>query len=335
MFQIRLATPDDMKVILELFNEASAWLRRKNTDQWSRPWPDEPERDARVLRGLLACRTWLVEDRGTPVATITCRPEGYGLLWSEKERAEPAAYVSRLIVARDYAGEKIGEKLIDWAAARARREWGAESVRIDVWTTNEDLHRYYEERGFKFLNVRIRFLDAGKTKKYPSAALFSKPIKDAEASDGPLFWEIPAIPGPVAREIMGPDSSLWGEVAPWPGQIGRGWKLYRFFPPASRPGEPIDTSRHAPSGNHDSRVALEIAGRWTPAWRTARCEPERRWRRYQAAGSINPTGTPQVRHRTLLTRLSLLITISYMCLSAILSLSSRYPSSHDSLPHQS
>jgi ribosomal protein S18 acetylase RimI-like enzyme len=323
MFQIRLATPDDLKIILELFNEASRWLQNKNTDQWSRPWPTEPERDARVLRGLLACRTWLVEDRGSPVATITCRPEGYDLLWSEAERAEPAAYVSRLIVARGYAGQMIGEGLIDWAAARARREWRAESVRIDVWTTNISLHNYYKQLGFCFLR------ECDDT-DYPSAALFWRPINEADPAGGSLFCEIAAIPGPVARAISGPDPARWGEVAPWPGQIGRGWRLYKFCPPARRAAEWIDTGCHAPSGANHANVALEIAGRRA----SARREHERRWRRYQAAGSITPTGTPQAGRYSLLNRLSLLITISYMCLSAILSLSSKYPSSHGSLPRQ-
>jgi hypothetical protein len=43
-------------------------------------------------------------------------------------------------------------------------------VRIDVWTDNVGLHRYYEQRGFK--HVRTLDLD------YPSGALFQRPATD-------------------------------------------------------------------------------------------------------------------------------------------------------------
>jgi GNAT superfamily N-acetyltransferase len=64
-------------------------------------------------------------------------------LWTPEEQAEPARYLPRLVVARRKAGSGLGARLIDWAGDRAVRE-GARWVRIDVWTTNEELQRYYE-----------------------------------------------------------------------------------------------------------------------------------------------------------------------------------------------
>jgi hypothetical protein len=175
MFQVRLATPDDLEVILRLIENAAEWLRTKNTDQWSRPWPNKHERDIRVLRGLDAGKTWLVEDNETPAATVTFRPEPNLDLWSEEEIREPAAYMSRLVINRAYAGMHVGEMLTDWAGVRARSEFGAQSIRIDVWTTNVSLHSYYEKRGFHFL--RFCSID-----KYPSSALFYKPTARIDAS---------------------------------------------------------------------------------------------------------------------------------------------------------
>ena len=43
--------------------------------------------------------------------------------------------------------------------------------RIDVWTDNIGLHRYYENRGFK----HVRTLDLA---DYPSGALFQRPATD-------------------------------------------------------------------------------------------------------------------------------------------------------------
>jgi ribosomal protein S18 acetylase RimI-like enzyme len=191
MFQIRLATPDDLHVILDLIDEAAEWLRTKDTDQWARPWPDRAERDARVLRGLLACRTWLVEDYGIPVATVTYRPDSYSGLWTATEQLVPAGYMSRLVVSRKYAGYGIGAALTDWAGARARDEFGAEYLRIDVWTTNVRLHSYYEGRGFHFQ----RFCDDA---AYPSSALFHKRTADISPAALSRFAEIRAIPAAPA-----------------------------------------------------------------------------------------------------------------------------------------
>ena len=191
MFSVRLATPDDLEVILGLIDDAADWLRTRNTDQWAQPWPNRLERDLRVVRGLMACRTWLVEDNGIPVATVTYRPDGNHDLWTPDEQSDPAAYMSRLVISRKYAGQGVGADLTEWAGGRARREFGAETLRIDVWTTNYRLHEYYMGRGFTLLRQHAD--DA-----YPSAALFAKPTQDIKVTPETLFREVRAIaPGPA------------------------------------------------------------------------------------------------------------------------------------------
>jgi GNAT superfamily N-acetyltransferase len=203
MFSVRLATPDDLEVILGLIDDAADWLRTMNTDQWAQPWPNRRERDARVLRGLLACRTWLVEDDGVPVATVTYRPDGNRDLWTDEEQRESSVYMSRLVINRKYEGQGVGAALTDWAGARARDEYGAETLKIDVWTTNHQLHEYYKGRGFHFLRKYEE------DESYPSAALFSKPTEDIDVAPESLFWEVRAIaaaPIPRASQSSAPSS---------------------------------------------------------------------------------------------------------------------------------
>ena len=73
---IRPAVVDDMETIIRMIDEAAAWLGTKGTDQWASPWPSQTARDARVLRGIRGGSTWIVEEHGEAVATITCRPQG-------------------------------------------------------------------------------------------------------------------------------------------------------------------------------------------------------------------------------------------------------------------
>jgi hypothetical protein len=165
-----------METVIGMIDEAAAWLGTKGTDQWAAPWPSKLARDTRVLRGIRGGSTWIAEDHGEVVATITCRPQGNQKLWTAEEQLDPAVYVSRLIVSRQHAGDQIGAALIDWTGYQAQEAWKAQWIRIDVWTTNIALHNYYEKQ--KFAPVRICQFDDPHS--YPSAALFQKPTAEID-----------------------------------------------------------------------------------------------------------------------------------------------------------
>lgn len=186
-YTIRPAELDDIPAILRLIGSSAAWLQQcKKTDQWARPWPNRDERDNRVAQGIMDHLTFMVaDDAGTPIGTVTSREHGNDMLWTGAELAEPAAYVSRLIVSRDHAGQGIGAALIHWAGARAVDNWGAHWVRVDVWTTNTALHQYYKNQGFE----HMRTLDFPDPWQYPSAALFQKPAATIDRNVAGRFKE--------------------------------------------------------------------------------------------------------------------------------------------------
>jgi GNAT superfamily N-acetyltransferase len=190
MLHVRTAEAADMPVILGFIAEAAGWLAEKGTDQWAEPWPDEERRDERVARGIRDRCTWMVEDDGEPVATISCRPQGNRKLWKRAERSDLAVYVSRLIVRRSHAGLGIGNELFDWAGKWAAAQYDARWIRIDVWTTNKMLHEYYEKRGFRFMR-RCTAVD------YPSAALFEKDTADITDADVTRLLEVPDLTKPA------------------------------------------------------------------------------------------------------------------------------------------
>ena len=172
---MRLAfeTPDDLGAVLGLIEDARRWLKAQGKDQWAEPWPDEEQRDARVLKGLANKKTVIVRQGDTPVATVTMANWHNPKVWMPAacacDLSERAVYLHRLITARKYAGHGLGELLIDWAAKRARAKYGAQWIRIDVWTTNTDLHRYYQRLGFESCG-------SCPDPSYPSGALFQRPL---------------------------------------------------------------------------------------------------------------------------------------------------------------
>ncbi len=192
-----------MDTIIGFIDQARVWLQTKCTDQWGEPWPDREARDERVLRGLHEGNTWIAEDhRGIPVATITYREHANELLWTEEQQRTPAAYVSRLIVDRNFAGRGIGAALNDWAGLRASREWGAEWIRIDVWTTNDALQNYYEKRGFISSGTIDFPAELPRHERYPSAALFQKPISCIDENEVSHFFSPTPRVNTPARPIV-------------------------------------------------------------------------------------------------------------------------------------
>lgn len=181
--RIAQAAPEHLDVILGLIEDARTWLQGKDTNQWAVPWPDRATRDARVLRGLENGKTWIVWDDDVPAATVTMARQVNPEVWSEPEclcdLSEQAVYVHRLITARQYAYRGLGSQLIDWAGLRASRRYGAEWIRIDVWTSNLALHDYYQKRGFEPCGFC-------RDPQYPSGALFQKPVSRIERTT-PLF----------------------------------------------------------------------------------------------------------------------------------------------------
>lgn len=188
-YVLRLAGPGDLHNVCTLASEASYWLRTsKDTDQWARPWPSLEARDRRIRAGLKNGKTWIVWDHDIPVATVTVAIRPNLAVWSASSRecdpSEPAVYAHRLITARDYAGQGIGAELIDWVGLRGHRQYGANWIRIDVWSSNLALHDYYRGQGFSRCGTCT-------DPDYPSGALFQKPISTITKPFSPKFVLVP------------------------------------------------------------------------------------------------------------------------------------------------
>ena len=136
----------DLPRLLQFRADAADWLSARGSDQWSVPFPGE-----HIARGIEAGEVFLIKAAdGTDAATVTLdRNIDLELwdLWTPEERAESALYVHKLTVDRRYAGNDLGGQILDWAGDRAARV-GAKWLRLDAWTTNHGLHRYYLAHGF-------------------------------------------------------------------------------------------------------------------------------------------------------------------------------------------
>jgi GNAT superfamily N-acetyltransferase len=165
----------DLPVLLAMRTEASQWLRERGVEQWRDPWPTQEAMVARIAASIRAGQTWVVRDRPgeTIAATVALDTFADPRLWTPREQRQPALYLHRLIVRRQWRG--LGTRILDWICAKAAH-LGKAWVRIDVWTDNEPLHRYYRRHGFQ----HVRTLDLT---DYPSSALFQCPTEGSRGID--------------------------------------------------------------------------------------------------------------------------------------------------------
>lgn len=187
------ATPEHLNAIIGLIDEATEWLPAKGTKQWSKPWPDREARDARVWHGLELGATWIVWEVVCGIAvlaaTVTVTGKPNPMVWSPRDfnLGVRAVYAHRLITARRYKGWDLGAELLDWTGRRGRHNYGARSIRIDVWTNNEALHGYYVKRGFEKCGTC-------RDVTYPSGVLLQKPTSKIPFVMNPQFTESAEVP---------------------------------------------------------------------------------------------------------------------------------------------
>ena len=139
---IRQATPADVVVIADIFNEAVRWLERSGMPMWRGDELTAPRIAADVAAGLL----FLAECSGNPAGTLKFQLED-ALFWPDLPQPD-AAYVHRLIVRRQYAGGTVSSALLQWAANRAR-SLGRRFLRLDCEASRGRLRQVYERFGFR------------------------------------------------------------------------------------------------------------------------------------------------------------------------------------------
>lgn len=141
---ISKATPGDAGAALSILIWAAEWLRDQGIQQWGHYLDGSGEAD--LLAGIGRGEVYLVRQNGQAVATISLQPaasEWDQIIWGPDDGQ--AAYVHRLAIDRTFAGQGLGDQMLDWAEAQSRA-LGKRYLRLDCVGQNERLNRYYSRR---------------------------------------------------------------------------------------------------------------------------------------------------------------------------------------------
>lgn len=144
MVELRRGTPEDEQALLDLFDEAVAWLvERGQPEQWgSEPWSGS-ERHRAFVADLARSEGFVVaeEDGEVVGATVVGEPMPYA-----PPPREPELYLRLLITSRRRRGRDLGGLLVD-NVLQAARDAGVGLVRVDCFAA-PGLIAWYERHGF-------------------------------------------------------------------------------------------------------------------------------------------------------------------------------------------
>ena len=136
--EIVLAVPQDIDDVLAVLKEAARWLASRGINQWP---TDGFPRDL-VAADIARGEVYIARRDRRAVGTFT-------LQWNDElfwpGATEAAGYIHRIAVRRDARGLGIG--LIKFAE-RATSATGRKTLRLDCFSGNDTLCRYYERAGF-------------------------------------------------------------------------------------------------------------------------------------------------------------------------------------------
>ena len=142
------ATLKDLPTILSLFDAAQAWLVGKGLAE---QWGTEPFSETQVERfteWLERDVLYVLRDKVFIVGTlvINSEPPDYARSACEKYPRQ-ALYLEAFAVHPNFRGRHFGRQLLEFAKSEARRR-GVDWLRLDCWSGNEALKRYYVDAGY-------------------------------------------------------------------------------------------------------------------------------------------------------------------------------------------
>ena len=153
-FEPRRAESADMDALLDILEQAKAYLRESGVDQWQEGYPNREALAADIETG----RGWLFEcvDNGE-IAGYECVAMTPEVCYREIDGAwltegENYAVIHRAMAAARYRGTRLAAEMFSFAAELAAG-MGRLSVRVDTHRDNKAMNRLCEKQGFTYCGV--------------------------------------------------------------------------------------------------------------------------------------------------------------------------------------
>jgi GNAT superfamily N-acetyltransferase len=142
--RIIAAEPADLERYIDFLEEVAVWLDRRGIKQWT---PGNFRLSAAFYAESINRREVQLAFAGDDLIGTLRLLLHEPIVWPDIVDEE-GVYVYNLAIRRDWSGRGLGRQLLEWADAQAV-SLGRRCVRLDCFTDNAFLRRYYAESGFE------------------------------------------------------------------------------------------------------------------------------------------------------------------------------------------
>tara|TARA_B100000795_G_scaffold269626_1_gene259631 strand:+ start:502 stop:1020 length:519 start_codon:yes stop_codon:yes gene_type:complete len=143
--QIVNSTVKDIDEIYSLYRIASQYQRAKKKVV---VWPDFKREMVEIEITENRQFKMLINNEVACIWAITFNDEQ---IWEEKNK-DPAIYIHRIATNRNFRGNNLVAKIVDWAKEYANQK-EIQFVRLDTLGNNTKLIEHYQNAGFDFLGL--------------------------------------------------------------------------------------------------------------------------------------------------------------------------------------
>lgn len=136
---------EDMPIIFNLYQQATAYMISKNEVAW-------PEFSQELVKTeIQENRQWKLVINNE-IACIWATALNDELIWGAQNN-EPALYIHRIATNQNCRGQNLVKQVVNWADAYAK-ENKLDYLRIDTVGLNKGLISHYGKFGFQFLGTK-------------------------------------------------------------------------------------------------------------------------------------------------------------------------------------
>lgn len=141
-FRISNTTLDDWTKVMELFEKAKSFQKNNQVNVWG-------QMDEIRLKKDIENRLQYKIIQNFEILCIFTVQFTDSLIWRNRNDI-PAIYLHRIVIDQKFKGQKLFEKVLNWAK-RYALENNLKYIRMDTWADNSKLIGYYKSFGFEFL----------------------------------------------------------------------------------------------------------------------------------------------------------------------------------------
>ncbi|GIP28224.1 putative N-acetyltransferase YesJ [Paenibacillus sp. J23TS9] len=143
------AGPEDKEAVNDLMVQAAAWLQSKGSKQWHELLAGEDRHG--VTDAIDRGDVFIFKQDDTMAGMVILQQHASSWdrsLWGE-EGHEPAVYLHRLAINREFGGEQLGSAILQWAEHGVRFP-DKDRVRLDCIASVPALNQLYSGAGFTY-----------------------------------------------------------------------------------------------------------------------------------------------------------------------------------------